>query len=113
MGLRALGRPAEATEPFQASLQACIELEDWKEAAIRAGNLCDLYLTLGDVKRGVTTAEESVELADRSGDAVQRMRRRSTLGDALHQAGHLEASAAVFHAAEAIQEQRQRQHPRL
>ena len=67
--LRALGRLAEATQPMQAGLNADIEREDWKNAAIAAGNLSELQLTLGDVAAAVKTAEQCVELADRSGDA--------------------------------------------
>ena len=71
--LRALGRLAEATEPMQAGLEAAIAQEDWKNAAIRAGNLSELALTAGDLPAAIRYAEQSVELADRSGDAFQRM----------------------------------------
>ncbi len=47
--LRALGRLAEAVEPMRASLEADIAHERWKEAAVEAGNLSELALTLGDV----------------------------------------------------------------
>ena len=67
--LRALGRLAEAVEPMQAGLEARIAQEDWKNAAVSASNLSELTLTLGDVPRAVAFGEQSVELADRSGDA--------------------------------------------
>ncbi|MFY9821251.1 MAG: toll/interleukin-1 receptor domain-containing protein [Thermoanaerobaculia bacterium] len=67
--LRALGRLAEAAQPVQASLEMCIAQEDWENAANRANNLSELTLTLGELPRAVTFGEQSVELADRSGDA--------------------------------------------
>ncbi|HEX7181797.1 MAG TPA: hypothetical protein VF756_08150 [Thermoanaerobaculia bacterium] len=111
--LRALGRLAEAIEPMQASLEACIAQEDWKNATIRASNLSELTLTLGDVWSAVTLGEQSVELADRSGDAFWKMGTRTTWADALHQAGRWEESAAAFRKAEAMQAEWQPQYPRL
>ena len=111
--LRALGRLPEAVQPFKASLEAAKDLEDWKEAAIRAGNLSELHLTLGEVASAVETGEESVELAETSGDLFQRMSKRTTLADALHQAGRLEESAAAFREAEALQAESQPEYPRL
>lgn len=113
VALRALGRLVEAVEPMQASLEACIVEKDWKEAAIRASNLSELTLTLGDVARAVTLGEQSVELADRSGDAFQEMVGRGIWAEALHQAGRWEESAAAFREAEAMQAQRQPECPRL
>ncbi|HEX6903862.1 MAG TPA: TIR domain-containing protein [Thermoanaerobaculia bacterium] len=111
--LRALGRLAEAVEPMQAGLEAAIAQEDWRNAAISAGNLSDLTLTLGDVPRAVAFGEQSVELADRSGDAFQRMARRTVWANALHQAGRWEESVAAFREAEAMQAEFQPQYPRL
>jgi tetratricopeptide (TPR) repeat protein len=111
--LRALGRLAEAVEPTQASLEAAIAQENWQNAAIGAGNLSELTLTLGDVPRALAFGEQSVELADRSGDAFQRMARRTTWADALHQAGRWEESATAFREAEAMQAERWPQRPWL
>ena len=85
--LRALGRLAEAVQPMQAALEMGITKEDWKNAAIDASSLSELALALGELPRAVAFGEQSVELANRSGDAFQRMARRTTLADALHQAG--------------------------
>ncbi len=111
--LRALGRLPEAVQPLRAGLQAVIVEENWSRAAICAGNLSELLLTLGEVASAVAAGVESVELADKSGDAGQRMVRRTTLADALHQAGQGEASAASFREAEAMQAEWQPQYPRL
>ncbi len=111
--LRALGRLTEATQPMQAAIERYITAENWKEAALNASNLSELYLTLGNVAAAVRAAEQSVELADRSGDAFQRMGKRTKVADALHQAGRLSASLSAFREAVAIQAERQPQYPQL
>ncbi|MCP3963501.1 MAG: hypothetical protein GY719_37170 [bacterium] len=98
---------------MRAGLEARIVEENWEEAALNAGNLSELTLTLGEVAAAVRAGEESVELADRSGDAFQRMGNRTTLADALHQAGRWEESAVAFREAEAMQAELQAQYPRL
>jgi tetratricopeptide (TPR) repeat protein len=111
--LRALGRMAETVEPMQASMEMDIEREEWKGAAASATNLSELTLTLGDVPRAVVFGEQSVELADRSGDAFYCMAFRTAWADALHQAGRWEESAAAFREAEAMQAEQQPEYPRL
>jgi tetratricopeptide (TPR) repeat protein len=100
--LRALGRLSEARAPMQASLNRQKERQAWRDAAIAAGNLSELFLSLGHVARAIVQAEESVSLADRGGDAFARMACRTTLADALHQAGLTEESNQVFAMAESI-----------
>ena len=111
--LRALGRLGEAVEPMGAGVEMFVEREDWESAAGMASNLSELELTLGRVAAAVESAERAVEFADRSGAWDQRMKRRTTLADALHQAGERERALPLFQAAEAIQEQRQPEYPRL
>ncbi len=111
--LRALGRLAEAVQPMQAALNAGIAQEAWNNATRRASNLSELTLTLGEVPRAVAFGEQSVELADRSGDAFMRIVSRTTLADALHQAGRWEESAKAFREAEAMQAEDQPEYPRL
>ncbi len=111
--LRPLGRLVEAAEPEQAGLELDITRKDWKNAAIAAHNLSELYLTLGDLAQALKYAQQSVELADRSGEAFQRMVNRTTLAAALHQAGRLSEAEAVFREAEDLQKQKQPQFPLL
>jgi tetratricopeptide (TPR) repeat protein len=54
-----------------------------------------------------------VDLADRSGDAFQRMSKRATLADALHQAGRLAEAEAAFRGAEEMQKEDQPEYPFL
>jgi hypothetical protein len=66
---------------MQAGLQARITQENWKNAAVCAGNLSEFSLTLGDIAQEQAYATQSVELADRSQDAGERMGKRGTLAD--------------------------------
>ena len=94
--LRALGRLREATEPMRKGLEAHVALEDWANAAIAASNLSQLQLTIGDLHQAIEVGRQSIELADRTGDAFQRGGNRTTLADALHQAGQMVEAEALF-----------------
>src|SRR4051794_983300 len=58
--LRALGRLTEALEPMRVGTESAAAGEDWEEAAIRAFNLSELELTLGDLAGAVRDAKQSV-----------------------------------------------------
>ena len=105
--LRALGRLREAAQPMQAGMEASAQKEDWEGAAQDAGNLSELYLTLGEVSQAVASARQSVDFADRSGDDFMKEGMRTALADALHQAGELAEAQKFFREAEAMQQQRQ------
>jgi tetratricopeptide (TPR) repeat protein len=111
--LRALGRLAEAGQLMSACLDALMVHENWMQAARAAGNLSELSLTLGTVGEAERYARQCVDLADRSGDAFERMGKRTTLADALHQAGRLEEAETAFREAEAMQKARQPEYPLL
>lgn len=111
--LRALGRLNEALESMRAGLENYVQQEDWKNAAAVAGNLSELELTLGEVSEAEQDADRSVQFADRSGDAIERMINRTTLADAQHQAGRQTEALELFSQAESLQEQVQPQYPVL
>ena len=111
--LRALGRLAEAVRPMEAGVELAASVEDWRNASQGSGNLSQLQLTLGRIDEAITCAERSVEYADQSGDAFMRIAMRTTLAEALHQAGRLEETEGRFVEAEAIQKVHQSQYPRL
>ena len=111
--LRGVGRLSEASQPMVLGIEASIKEGDWNGAAIDAGSLSELYLTLGDVSAAVRAAEGGVELADRSDDANRRMFRRTTLAAVLHRAARPERSLAAFHEAEAMQAEDQPEYPLL
>jgi hypothetical protein len=85
--LRALGRLQEAAPPMQAAADRSVSDEHWKRAATCATNLSELKLTLGEVGEAIALGEQSVNYAERSGDAFWRVASLTTLADALDQAG--------------------------
>ena len=111
--LRALGRLREAQQPMRASENLWVKQKKWKSAAIGANNLSELQLTLGKVTAAIASAERSVNHADRSEDLFERMARRTTHADALHQYGELIAALELFQETENLQQQRQSEYPRL
>jgi hypothetical protein len=113
--LRALGRLTEALEPMRVGMEMGVKAEDWKETAIRASNLSELELTLGEVAGAVGDAEQSVSHSDRSGDADWQnyVRTRTTHADALHQAGRRAEAKTRFREAEERQAKRQPAYPLL
>jgi hypothetical protein len=111
--LRALGRSTEALEPMRVSTEMDVAREKWTDAAISANNLSELELTLGEVAAAVRDAEQSVDFAERSGDAVWPMCSRTALADALHQAGRRAEALECFREAEGMQAERQPHFPLL
>jgi hypothetical protein len=111
--LRGLGRLNEALDPMRVVLRRDVKQESWNEAATSAGTLSELELTLGEVDRAVGDAEQSVTYADRTGDAFQRLSKRTTQADALHQAGRRDEAEARFREAEQIQTEYQPAYPLL
>ena len=111
--LRALGRLTEAAQPLQAALENHIEQKKWKECSINAGNLSELYLTLGDVKKAVDYARQRLKFADHSNDDFQITNSRTSLGDALHQDGDIFEAGNFFREADEMQKRRQPEFPIL
>jgi len=111
--LRALGRLADAVEPMTAGLDMASQAKDWKNAAQVASNVSELWLTLGDVGQTLDYAGQSVNYADRSGDTFCRMTFRTTLADALHQAGQFNDAERHFIEAETMQQELQPPYPFL
>jgi nucleoside phosphorylase/tetratricopeptide (TPR) repeat protein len=111
--LRALGRLQEATQPMQAGLEAEIAIADWQNAAIAAGNLSELYLTIGNLPPALKLAQQGVGLADRSGGELDRLSMRAKLADALHQVGRIGEACDAFREAEEAQKQQDAEHPLL
>lgn len=111
--LRSLSRLTEALEPIRVAQVNLLKYQEWEKAAATASNLSELELTLGEVAGAVRDAEQSVTYADRSGDAFQRMGRRTTHADALHQAGRRGEAETRFREAEQMQAERQPDYPLL
>lgn len=106
--LRAMGRLSDAQEPMQASLDMAIRLETFGDAAGRAEILSDLLLRLGEIKKAEEYGRKSIEFADRNQDIDnwQRELSRSTLANALHQAGRLPEAEKLFEEVGSLRQQR-------
>ncbi len=111
--LRALGRLQEAAGLFRLALKRRIAQENWKNAAVNASNLSQLLQSRGELREAIETARTSVELADKSGDAAERIDNRTTLAAAQHAMGQCEEAATLFVEAERIQKERQPEYPLL
>ncbi len=107
--LRALGRLTEALQPMRAGMPMRVQQKNWKNAAINAGNLSELELTLGRFSDAVTDARQSITHADQSGDEGMRMITRTTAADALHQSGQRMEAGTLFAEAERMQQEIQPQ----
>ncbi len=111
--LRALGRLKEAIQPIEAGMKASISQEDWVDAAQDAGNLSELYLTLGNITKSIDFAEDSVKYSDQSVKLEQKIVERTALADALHQSGKNKEAEKLFLQAEQMQTQHQPEYPYL
>lgn len=111
--LRALGRLPEALAPMRASLEMAVKQEDWQGAAISASNLGQTELAVGQIAAAVKDVRQSVDYADRSGEAFERMAFRTALADALHQQGQAAEALRLFQEAETLQRQMQPDYPPL
>lgn len=111
--LGALGRLAEAVEPMRLSLEMQIGNETWNGAARAANNLSELELTLGAVDAAIAAGKQSVKYADRTEDAGLQRISRTTLADALHQAGRRDEARRLFEDAEARKDADEQKYHRL
>ena len=105
--LRALGRLTEALQPMRINLAMRVRREEWQHVPSSASNLSELELTLGRLADAVADARVSVQHADRSGDAFQKMGKRATAADALHQSGQRQEVRELFSEAERMQKEMQ------
>jgi tetratricopeptide (TPR) repeat protein len=111
--LRSVGRLADAVEPMKVAAEAAVKLADWGSVASHYDNISEFHLTLGNVPEAVAAARQSVDFADRSGEWTQRVGRRATLANALHQSGDLVEAMRLFAEAERLQAKSQPESPTL
>ena len=111
--LRNLGRLEDSIRPFERATELCITLGQWSNAAADVGNLSETHLAMGSLSDAAKTARRAVEFADRSLNGLQQMDMRTSLGDVLHNAGSLDAAAAVFRETENLNRAINPTNPRL
>jgi tetratricopeptide (TPR) repeat protein len=91
-----LGRLSEARDPFLKSMEICVHQKDWNAAALRASNLSELEVKLGNLDSGVRYGENAVDYAERGGSGMELVIDLATLGDALHQRGRTDEADSVY-----------------
>ncbi len=111
--LRAVGRLAEAIEPMRAALAAYEAGQDWRRAAVVAGNFSEAVVVAGRIGEAEDLARRNVAHADRSGDAFEKLVSGTILADALAQAGRRQQAAALFEESERRQRDTQPDYPIL
>ena len=111
--LRALGRIPEAAGLLRLGRERRISQESWENAAVAAGNLTELLLSVGELREALAQARKGVELADTSGDAFHRLTQRAMLATALHAMGLRDEAAEQFEEAEQMQKEREAAYPLL
>ncbi|MEM9548305.1 MAG: TIR domain-containing protein [Bacteroidota bacterium] len=111
--LRALGRLSEAVRPMNTCLKIAISNEEWKSAAVRANNLSELLLIMGDVQAAKEYANQSVAFVDLSGDDFQMQVKRASLAGIYFQAGNFNEAESLFREAENMNKKKLDQYPFL
>lgn len=105
--LRAVGRLRESAEPIEAGLKLQAGQKDWRNTAIAANNLSELYLMLGEVEKAVEYGQMCVEYVNKSGDELLQMAFKTALADSLYQTGEVEEAKRLFEEAEKMQKKYQ------
>jgi tetratricopeptide (TPR) repeat protein len=132
-----LGHLSQMVPPQQAALTASISQENWINAASSALNLCDYYVTTGQLKTALDYADQSILLARRiestpqasltakryaqqcidlrptDGDRFLVVVMIASRGDILHCMGRLNEAEADFKEAERLQQEREPEFPLL
>ena len=94
--LRALGRYAEAIDALTAEFELFESRNEWANAAVAAGNLSELELTIGLVAQGLDRTRIAVRTAALSKDDRLRHTSRMIQAYAMHLAGQFAEAGNVF-----------------
>ena len=113
IGLLAQGRLQEALLATRTSLRMAEEAQNWTNAAISASNLSQTEQLVGEIAAAAATAEKSVAVADRSGNAFHMLTNRAGHANALHASGQREKAERLFADAERQQREWQPKYPLL
>ncbi len=108
--LRGLGQLNEAIKLVQSALSMRCKQERWKDAATNAALLSSLQRQIGNLKDSLKTAQDGVKYADKSDDLSERIARRATLADVLHQQGEWEAAHILYSETEQLHLKRKEAH---
>ncbi len=111
--LHALGKLSAAVQPMKASYEKLKALERGADFSANTANLSELYLALGNLTVAQDFGEQSVTFASRSGDWKRKKSNLSVYANSLFQAGAYKDAKRLFHKAEEIQKENQKEYPYL
>jgi tetratricopeptide (TPR) repeat protein len=111
--LAQLGRFTEALAGLPAAEFASVEREEWTNATIRSGSLADTEANVGDLLAAATSADRSIEWADRALDRLQMIGAASRAADIAAARGDRVIAHRLFERAEKRQVEQQPHYPQL
>lgn len=103
IALRAICHTSEATKAWEASLALFEQQQDWLNASVVAGNLCELHAMLGNLEQSVHFGSLGVHFADLNATWQRRVINRAKLAFSLHLEDKVEGAKKSFEEAESIQ----------
>lgn len=101
--LQSLGMLREAAGPLQVSMEIYEKQGSRVGVAANACNLCQLWLSIGDVSAAVQYSMLAVQYATQSEFWSEEVQCKTVLADALHQSGEWEVARQLFEDAEKTQ----------
>jgi tetratricopeptide (TPR) repeat protein len=108
-----VGHISEAMSLNQSALGIHIALRDWCEAAIGAGHLSSMFLSLGNLAQARSYAQQSLAFAELSEDASESAQAQGRLAVISLMAGQTDQAEAAFRKAEELQKTLAPPSPRL
>ncbi|MCI8770003.1 MAG: hypothetical protein HFH73_02475 [Lachnospiraceae bacterium] len=102
--LRSKGLIADAIAPLEQAYIIEKERNNYEEAAMQAGNLCELYLTIGKISEALKYANEGITIAEKSNIVWRHYWiQLAKKADILSKIGKLDFSIAYYRQAETVQ----------
>ncbi|MBR7781611.1 metallophosphoesterase [Undibacterium luofuense] len=111
--LHALGRLPESLSLMEAELAMRVPQENWKNAAITASNLSQTRALLGHLPAALTIAQQALDYAEQSQDAIQKIVRRCNLAWHRFLSGDSASAVRLMQEAECLQAENQPKYPLL
>jgi tetratricopeptide (TPR) repeat protein len=111
--LTAQGRFREALQVMRTSLPKLESRKEWINASIRAANLSDVELLMGNIGDAIQMGSQSVSSADKSDDDINKVSKRAVYATALLAAGRRDEAKRTFVEAEQRQRKCEPHHPLL
>lgn len=103
--LRSKGLIEDAITPLEQAYQIEIKRNNYEEAAMHAGNLCELYLAIGKISEALMYANEGITIAEKSNIVWRHYWiQLAKKADILSKIGRMDFSIAFYRQAESVQQ---------